>query len=64
MCYLSVDQLKRGLDPATLRDTGEGPVLVVHAGVPWSLGHGANTAKPDEPDGLRGDVQVSDDFFV
>jgi predicted NAD/FAD-dependent oxidoreductase len=61
VCYMAIDQLKRGgHNPSASHKItdGAGPMLVVHSGVPWSIKHGAASARDDEPDELRSSVQV------
>eukprot|EP00040_Diaphanoeca_grandis_P034663 m.216045 g.216045 ORF g.216045 m.216045 type:complete len:375 (+) comp33202_c5_seq2:146-1270(+) len=57
ICYFSIDQLKRGKSLSDLKEQGEGPVLVMHAGVPWSIKTGAATPKPDEAVDLRQNIE-------
>lgn len=59
ICYVAVDQLKRGLKISDLKQSGEGPTLLVHAGVPWSLKNHASTPKDEEPVGMRDKIQAN-----
>ncbi len=58
MCYICIDQLKRGHSVEALKEAGEGPIVMAHASVPWSLKHGAGGRREEEADGLRQSVQV------
>eukprot|EP00039_Didymoeca_costata_P008396 m.111613 g.111613 ORF g.111613 m.111613 type:complete len:361 (-) comp14064_c0_seq3:965-2047(-) len=51
VCYMAVDQKKRG------GIGSDGPVLMLHSNVPWSLGNNANVPKESEPADLRENVQ-------
>ena len=60
VCYIAIDQLKRGQAPVAADKAlpAHGPVVVVHANVPWSIQEGAAAALTDEPAGLRLKIQV------
>lgn len=53
ICYVAIDQLKRGWTKSE-----SDPTLVVHGGVPWSLQKNADVARDREPVGLREEVEV------
>lgn len=63
ICYIAVDQRKRGVAADNEKRAGKGPVLVVHASVPWSLQHHAAVPAGEEHsagggDDVRGTVQA------
>eukprot|EP00041_Stephanoeca_diplocostata_P010500 m.166837 g.166837 ORF g.166837 m.166837 type:complete len:388 (+) comp18173_c0_seq1:249-1412(+) len=55
ICYIAVDQRKRGIDVDSERRAGKGPVVVVHASVPWSLQHHAAVPAGEESSAAGGE---------